>query len=457
MSITVPRTLQHHHGSHIRVSLGTRDVVEANRLKFKVVAAIKEKLAYERASLRPDGTLPQMRPKVTEEALRQDYLHALDQDKQGPQRGGVDETGAYEMTQANVVEDAAAEYAEGIETLHGLEAAQDAYKNITASGLTINELVPIWLSDSDAGNSTHEGHRRTIREFLKFNRRNDALPSSIKRSHVVAFIDDMGGLKSRQLDSKTIQKKLGSLRGFWDWMESKGHLPEGGSNPWTRHKVSVKHNQSTRPARAHYSDEDLLKLLRGNKKVHTWARSAYLTDLIVLALYSGARIEELCSMPLKKITKGDGYFLMQVTDAKTKAGNRQLAFTSKAPCEVIERRLASGAADGLLFPELKPGGLDKKLSQNAVKGFTRYRRACGVADGADFHSFRRAVITLLENKEVGKTLTARMVGHAVGTMAGDVYSAGAWIERIVDGFKKVVYSPEIEAAALECARRLARA
>ena len=69
--------------------------------------------------------------------------------------------------------------------------------------------------------------------------------------------------------------------------------------------------------------------------------------------------------------------------------------------------------------------LDGKYSFSAVKAFGRYRRACGVPDGTDFHSFRRVVITVLEHASVPSQQVARFVGHKLGTMAGDTYSAGA--------------------------------
>ena len=54
----------------------------------------------------------------------------------------------------------------------------------------------------------------------------------------------------------------------------------------------------------------------------------------------------------------------------------------------------------------------------------RFRQACAVPDGTDFHSLRRNVITVLENAGVGQVPIARFVGRKARTMAGDAYSAG---------------------------------
>ena len=96
---------------------------------------------------------------------------------------------------------------------------------------------------------------------------------------------------------------------------------------------------------------------------------------------------------------------------------------------------------------MKAGGLDEKFSSSAVKAFGRYRRARGVPDGTDFHSFRRNVITLLEAAGVGQVPIARFVGHKVGTMAADTYSAGGSEKLALEVAAKVRYGKKVEAAA----------
>ena len=114
--------------------------------------------------------------------------------------------------------------------------------------------------------------------------------------------------------------------------------------------------------------------------------------------------------------------------------------------------MAGKQGEDLLFPELKPGGLDDKLSSAAVKAYGRYRRACEVPDGTDFHSYRRNVCTVLENAGVGQVPIARYVGQKVGTMAGDTYSGGSAKENSIKTSKKVRYGTDVEAAALLLAK-----
>ena len=81
-------------------------------------------------------------------------------------------------------------------------------------------------------------------------------------------------------------------------------------------------------------------------------------------------------------------------------GIRLVGVTHPAPLAVIKRRsaakTASGNPVGRLFHELSEGGYDDKFSAAVSKAFGRYRRARGVPDGTDNHSFGRTVVTLLE-------------------------------------------------------------
>src|SRR5258708_4317358 len=115
------------------------------------------------------------------------------------------------------------------------------------------------------------------------------------------------------------------------------------------------------------------------------------------------------------------------------------------------RRLAA-AIGGSLYPELKPGGIEDKLSHEASKAFGRYRRACGVPDGTDFHSFRRQVATVLERAGVPVVRIDRFVGHKVGRLSMDTYSAGSDANQALATARMVRYAKTVETAAIAATR-----
>ena len=77
-------------------------------------------------------------------------------------------------------------------------------------------------------------------------------------------------------------------------------------------------------------------------------------------------------------------------------------------------------ADGQLWPGLKPGGADRKLSWCVTRQFTAYRRKVGITRArVNFHSLRKNFVTCLEIANgVSQTDIAAIVGHEQGFIRG---------------------------------------
>jgi integrase len=108
---------------------------------------------------------------------------------------------------------------------------------------------------------------------------------------------------------------------------------------------------------------------------------------------------------------------------------------------ILERRCKSKAGDAPVFPECEPRGKDKRPSKGLSQPFTRYRRAVGVADGADFHSFRRCFATALKNEAANgnsaanEVVAGALMGHKAESPAFGRY--GGEVERL-DALRKGV-------------------
>jgi integrase len=434
--VRVPRTLEKYTGqTHIRRTLETGERAEANRRKHAVVGKIKGEL--ERLRRNPQKVEERGISFAEAKEWREDLLAAEK----------AQDSELHESIQGLVIDKA-----EQLERLYGTDKASRWYKAATTTTDTLAELMSKWMGVSDYKASTQAGHRKALAEVLSFVGNAHATPSDITRAVALSYIDTDLTQRKPGLAQATIRDRLVSLGGFWGWMASRNAVAAG-VNPWTGHKISKQQHKGRSPAKRAYTEAELLKLLEGNEVVRRWPTYAYLPDLIVLGLFTGAREDEICSLRAQDIEVGRAQAVMHVRDSKTKAGIRFVAVTHPAPLAILKKRLKGIEGDAQVFPELKPGGLDKKLSSSAVKAYGRYRRACGVAEGTDFHSFRRNVITVLEAGGVGQVPIARFVGHKVGTMAGDTYSAGGSKAGAVETGKKVRYSADIEAAATALASR----
>ncbi len=422
--VRVPRTLERYVGqTHIRRSLQTGSRAEANLKKHAAVGQIKAELKALRVNP----------PAVDAPGLSFADARAIRDNLARLNAAGDDETA---MTHELV----AADHAEKLEQLYGHEKARRWFRAATTTDKTLAELQADWLNGSDYKESTKAGHRKALGEVLAFMRNEDAHPADVTRKIAMDYIDT--DLSQRGLAHATMRDRLVSLGGFWGFMASRNAVPAN-SNPWTGHRLSKKQHAGSRPPKRAYTDGELVALLNGNEQVRKWATYSYLPDLIVLAMFTGAREDELCSLTVADVEQAEGGCLLNIRDSKTKAGLRFVGVVHPAPLAVLARRSAGRKPGALLFQELKPGGLDMKLSSSAVKAFGRYRRACGVEDGSDFHSFRRNAITALEAAGVGQVAIARFVGHKVGTLAADTYSAGGNRANALATAAVLKFAPEV--------------
>lgn len=97
----------------------------------------------------------------------------------------------------------------------------------------------------------------------------------------------------RSTDSpSTRRRKLSALAAFWKWMALRCYLPRG-TNPWKGFRISSE-GGSTKPKKRPYTMPELVQLFSGTPSYPA------LREVMVLGLYTGTRIDELCS-----ITRGD--------------------------------------------------------------------------------------------------------------------------------------------------------
>jgi integrase len=200
----------------------------------------------------------------------------------------------------------------------------------------------------------------------------------------------------RGLTNKTINRFAMALGMVWRFAEDRDGY-EGG-NPWIRQSRAggTRRGGGKQKKRA-FTPEELKKLLQQQPvaapNVHD-VESA-LPWLTLIGAYSGMRLNEICSLTVDDVKlRGDVWFF-DIAEAKTKAGIRCVPVHSRilqAGFLNYRKRLRRGQ----LFPGLKPGGPDGKLSWYVSKRFTEVRREFGIKDLSgvtgrdvvDFHSLR---------------------------------------------------------------------
>ncbi|HWI28562.1 MAG TPA: DUF6538 domain-containing protein, partial [Stellaceae bacterium] len=186
----------------------------------------------------------------------------------------------------------------------------------------------------------------------------------------------------------TVQRSLSELRGYWSYLLSVEAAPAD-SLPFEKLSIPKPGKNGKADERKPFAPADVLKLLeeaRGRE-------DASLRDLIELAMWTGARIEELCALKVEKAHSG----YLEIEDAKTPAGWRQVPVHSKLKDTVA--RLKKESADGYLLSGLTSNKYGDR--SNAIgKRFGTLKTALGFGPDHVFHSIRKTVATLLENARV---------------------------------------------------------
>src|SRR5262249_53953182 len=145
-------------------------------------------------------------------------------------------------------------------------------------------------------------------------------------------------------------------------------------------------------------------------------------DLVRLALVTGARLNELCSLKTSDAQKRqDGWWIV-IREGKSQAAVREVPIHESA-AHVLEHR--QGAPDGFLFPGLSPGGPDGKRSWNVSKAFRRYCSKMGFNDETlVFHSLRKTFTEVMEAAEVPESTVKLLIGHTRSSLTYGGYSQG---------------------------------
>jgi integrase len=258
------------------------------------------------------------------------------------------------------------------------------------------------------------------------------------------------------LSNRTLNRHVNALGALWKWADRQGTLPGDARSPF-----SGLARPTGRKSRTGYQPftEDELRVLLGSPLLTeaTWngrvrpgkhdSKTA-LMWLPLIALFTGMREAEICQLRAGDIQEEDGITFINVAEqdgakVKTEAAIRKVPvhpeLISCGFLDYVEHVRAQGHKQ--LFPGLKPGGPDKKLSWYISKAFTVHRRTLGLdRHGLAFHSLRKNVATALERARVPENEAVQLLGHEKMSMSYSVYSLGLDLPGLQDVVERVRYN-----------------
>jgi len=290
--------------------------------------------------------------------------------------------------------------------------ARRFYAGATGALVPTTEHLEEWIGAAQVKDKTAGMRRSTIERLgAKFKNLHD-----VSRKEVRRWVTEL----VTELKPATVQRMMSDCRGYWRYLAAIEAVSED-SAPFDRLGLRVK-SSSWLP----YTPKEAVRLLKAAKG------DAQLADVICMAMYTGARREELCSLKIEHV-KEDRF---EIVDAKTEAGvrtvpiHRQLSKTIK--------RLVKDSEDGYVLSGLKPNKNGDR-GDALGKRFTRLKSELDFDDRHVFHSFRGTVITMLERAGVPEGTVQDIVGHDRSTLTGSTYSGKSTLEMRRDALAKLSY------------------
>lgn len=316
-------------------------------------------------------------------------------------------------------------------------ASQVAEEKREEGGTTIQEMVPRYASrqrNKLAEKTLYEygNYHRKFVEWLELRKKKKHIPiHSITRADVADFIDD---LLADGLAPKTIsQKYLAAINGLFALAQTIGLLPEGQLLVSSGHKVFSKRDakkseeiDSYKP----FSNDDLIRMFPPGFLDEAKRPSDFWAPL--LALYTGARLNELCQLDIKDIENDTDIWAIRFIDDAPDKYLKSPAARRLIP--VHPTLIELGFLDYVNDVKQLHGGrkLFPDLTYSSKHGYSAtpserwglYLDKLGITDAKKtFHSFRSTSNDCIKHNGVTEEERCQYVGHEHATVNSEIYSS----------------------------------
>ena len=402
-TLTIPPEVRGSIGRGVRFFQSTKSKSEPEALRRATVLVAGWKAEISKAR----GAAPN--PKDTFwESLRRDYMAAEDE--------------GTKFIIEEIAEQMASKLENSNEATHLFKLATDQ------AGTLLVPLVEDWKGSLRLTQKTIDQQHRDVTRMAE----HFFSVEAIKPKMVKAWTDD---LMKAGATAATLERIGNGCHSFWRYLKRSGTLGVEAADPFdgsftlarsTAKKVTIVRKAFTANELGTVYEKALSK---GDEP---------LARVIALGAFTGARIEEICSLNVKHCIDG----MFRIVDSKTDAGIRQVPIHPALVALVA--MMIKGSTDGYLVPSNAAGQYGVR-SDPYSKRFGRMKEAMGFGAGHVFHSIRKTVATLLEQAEVKEGIAADILGHEKKTMTFGLYSDGSSMAQKLEAISKVSYPGALDA------------
>lgn len=246
----------------------------------------------------------------------------------------------------------------------------------------------------------------------------------------------------RGIQANRINKRLGQVNDFFNWAIRHGHYTASDKSPVDGLFIANKDKLAAKTEHYEPFTNDEVKAIFASdypalmkKPDHYW--------LPVVALFSGARREEIASLTAANVKTVDGVACFQIEGGKTADARRLIPVhpTLQALGFMDYAQHVKGMGYKFLFPHLVDGANGR--GKNAGLQFSKLLDKRGIKDDRKvFHSFRHSVITRLHATGANIAHVMQLTGHrgeAGQTVHFGTYTHDVGLQALADTLGKLVY------------------
>ncbi|MDI1259369.1 site-specific integrase [Aquabacterium sp.] len=263
------------------------------------------------------------------------------------------------------------------------------------------------------------------------------LPANLSRKaeYRGKSIQELLDLKAPPQTEANASKKMERISSMFEWALEEKRKWGIDSNPFKGFGQQDTGDEKRRP----FTVDELRVLLSHPDFLKKKFKSSYSFWLIPLALFTGARLGELCQLELGDFVEVDGIPCIDINDKASntegESGNRKKRVKTPSAKRLVpihpelirigllrhvEKQRLAGETN--LFPELN---LERRDGPGHAPSnwFQRYRAKVGITGKQQtvFHSFRHLFITKIMDAGITPHLLAPIVGHEADLVTGKVY------------------------------------
>lgn len=340
--------------------------------------------------------------------------------------------------------------------------------NTPAALLRLSDAVNRWADDGDKRPKTISEWKSRIRRYVELKGDQDVhrittkdvrdfkdgyqqlprrMPESDRRRTLPEIIKRYAHADVARVEAPTVNKALSAISSVLGWCVENGFVEQNVAHGVRAPKPKIKTRR-----RLPFSNDDLKAIFEGSPVFRDCKRprgggghAAYWIP--VIALYTGARLEEIGQLTLDDVRKEDGidYFDINADDGKsvkTQGSIRRVPIHLKLVelgfFDYLEH--VRSRKHKYLFPHIdSSGGFERtrKFSQ----WVNRYlRRDCGITDTRKvFHSLRHKFKDACRDAAISRDVHDALTGHVDGSVSGR-YGEGASLRVLNEGIQSISYT-----------------